>query len=285
MSFQAMNWAVKQKTGSPQAKLLLLLLANRADEAGICWPSQLGLSAESEQSDDTVQRHLKAMEGKFIRRARSRRTMGRWAGYVYQLLIPDAEIDDKLLEKPERKRAAREVIRTLPAAENTADSDALTRPQRAARSTPLSAASPHRSLRLHQAAESGVEPSIEPPIKPTLPEPSPATSAATPLPRPPRPLRPLARQRSKLVRLDLIHSQIAGRLGDNGWTVLQAMKPDDLAQIEGMQRRGELHDKILFDLIHQAKISEAGEIVLRSGLAMGDAVADLDHGDGNGALT
>ena len=77
MSIQALNWAISQKTGSPQSKLVLLLLANYADESGICWPSQISLVQQSEQSDDTVQRHLKAMEGRFIARARTRRTKGR----------------------------------------------------------------------------------------------------------------------------------------------------------------------------------------------------------------
>lgn len=256
MSIQALNWAIRQKTGSPQAKLILLLLANRADEQGICWPSQIGLSAESEQSDDTIQRHLKAMEGAFIRRARSRRTKGRWAGYVYQLMMPEGEIDLELQERPARKRAAREVIRNAENDKKTGDSDTITKPQRAARSTPLSAASPDRSLRCHQAAESGVEPSIEPSSKPKQGEPSASTSAATPE------LRPKACQRRKPVRLDLIQSQIASRLGPNGWEILQRLNSNDLAQVEGMESRGELSDALLFELVCEAKISQAGEAVL-----------------------
>ena len=34
MSFQAMAWAVKQNTKSPVSKLVLLMIANYADEKG-----------------------------------------------------------------------------------------------------------------------------------------------------------------------------------------------------------------------------------------------------------
>src|SRR5262245_13736901 len=113
MSWQAINWAVEQNTGSSHSKLLLLLLANRADENGICWPSQISLAGQAQQSDDTVQLNLKSMEGRFIARSRTKRTKGRWPGYVYQLLMPHVPIANTvdLQEHPARKRAARKVIR------------------------------------------------------------------------------------------------------------------------------------------------------------------------------
>jgi hypothetical protein len=52
MSWQATAWAEKQVTGSPARKVLLLVLANYADEDGICWPSQETLAKGTEQSLD-----------------------------------------------------------------------------------------------------------------------------------------------------------------------------------------------------------------------------------------
>ena len=44
MSFQAMAWAVKQDTKNTGSKLVLLMLANYADEHGSCYPSQAHLA-------------------------------------------------------------------------------------------------------------------------------------------------------------------------------------------------------------------------------------------------
>jgi hypothetical protein len=40
MSWQATAWGQRQTTGSSGRKALLLVLANYADDQGICWPSQ-----------------------------------------------------------------------------------------------------------------------------------------------------------------------------------------------------------------------------------------------------
>ncbi len=39
MSFRAMTWAASVKTQTPVQKLILLLLADRANDEGFCWPS------------------------------------------------------------------------------------------------------------------------------------------------------------------------------------------------------------------------------------------------------
>jgi len=46
MSHQATNWAAELRGIPPMAKLVLLRLADRADEFGICYPSQRRLAAE-----------------------------------------------------------------------------------------------------------------------------------------------------------------------------------------------------------------------------------------------
>jgi pyocin large subunit-like protein len=50
MSVDALSWAKKQRAGSPAAKCVLMILADYADEHGVCWPSQETLARESEQS-------------------------------------------------------------------------------------------------------------------------------------------------------------------------------------------------------------------------------------------
>lgn len=38
LSIEAMNWALQQTVGSPAGKSVLLILANRADPEGLCYP-------------------------------------------------------------------------------------------------------------------------------------------------------------------------------------------------------------------------------------------------------
>jgi len=61
VSFQAMAWAVKQKTGDALGRCLLLTLANYADEHGKCWPSLSRLADDCEMHRATVIRKLEAL--------------------------------------------------------------------------------------------------------------------------------------------------------------------------------------------------------------------------------
>lgn len=54
MSHQATNWAAELRGIPPMAKLVLLRLADRADESGICYPSQRRLAAECCITERTV---------------------------------------------------------------------------------------------------------------------------------------------------------------------------------------------------------------------------------------
>jgi hypothetical protein len=86
MSWQATAWAVRQKTGSAARKVLLLVLANYADENGVCWPSQETLMAETELSADTIQRQTKALKAAgLVDTVRRRRKDGTWPSLRYQL--------------------------------------------------------------------------------------------------------------------------------------------------------------------------------------------------------
>jgi DNA-binding transcriptional regulator YhcF (GntR family) len=64
MSFQAMAWAVKQKTESPISKLILLMICNYADEEGNCYPSQEHLADLCQCSRVSVNKHIQELRKK-----------------------------------------------------------------------------------------------------------------------------------------------------------------------------------------------------------------------------
>lgn len=57
MSIRAMTWAW-QKSLSPTPKLLLMALADIADDSGLCWPSHTTLATKCSLTDRTVRRAL-----------------------------------------------------------------------------------------------------------------------------------------------------------------------------------------------------------------------------------
>ena len=95
MSWQATAWAERQTTGSPGRKVLLLILANYADEHGVCWPSQETLASGTEQSLDTVQRQLRKLTAAGIISVAVRpQGRGRWPGRTYKLNMTVAEMTE-----------------------------------------------------------------------------------------------------------------------------------------------------------------------------------------------
>ena len=62
MSFKVMAWASQQKTGSPTRKLILLLLADRSNDEGYCWPSIKTIAEDCELKRDAVIRNIKRLE-------------------------------------------------------------------------------------------------------------------------------------------------------------------------------------------------------------------------------
>jgi hypothetical protein len=89
MSWQAVDWAMRQTTGNAGRKLLLLALASYANkDDGICWPSQATLARDTEQSVDTVQRQLIALQKlTLLKRERMPKRRGQWQGYLYKLTL------------------------------------------------------------------------------------------------------------------------------------------------------------------------------------------------------
>lgn len=58
MTIEALNWAFARHDIRGSARAVLLVLANRADAGGVCWPSQETIALESGFSDRTVRTAL-----------------------------------------------------------------------------------------------------------------------------------------------------------------------------------------------------------------------------------
>lgn len=209
MSWQATAWAAKQRAGSPGAKLLLLALANYADDTGRSWPSQETLATDTEQSVDTVQRQLRKLEAaKLIEKEVRPQGRGRWPGRTYRLNMPVAE-------KSKPQSAARsDQDHAAPAPSTVPHSCAV---------------SPCRIAVRH---EPSIEPSREPSERGSLKQLSSAAERQ-------------AAFRSKRGNVETVQNQIAQRLGPDGWLILQAVGERELDKLTQLQDRGRLPDSIL----------------------------------------
>jgi hypothetical protein len=77
MSVQAITWALDQPVLSVTEKVILLVLANYANEYGISWPSQRTLAENAACDERTVRRTLVRLEARgVIRRIARRRSNG-----------------------------------------------------------------------------------------------------------------------------------------------------------------------------------------------------------------
>lgn len=77
MSLSAYAWAKKQTVGGATAKAILMAVADYADEAGVCWPSQAQLHADTELSERAIRNGLLFLEERgFLVRERRHRDDG-----------------------------------------------------------------------------------------------------------------------------------------------------------------------------------------------------------------
>ena len=74
MSWSASDWASKQQTGSGHCKLVLICLANFADEHNECFPSYKTLGKMTELSKSTIIRCIKQLQEKNIISVKERYT-------------------------------------------------------------------------------------------------------------------------------------------------------------------------------------------------------------------
>jgi hypothetical protein len=111
MSFQAMAWAIQQRTGDPLAKLLLLALANYADEHNESWPSLSRLADDLELSRRSITNKLEVLEQNnlVMRRSVTTRT-GAFDHTVYTLCVGEA---DRQLPPPPEPAAAPAPVKAI----------------------------------------------------------------------------------------------------------------------------------------------------------------------------
>lgn len=87
MSIKAMNWAWGRSL-PPTPKLILMALADAADDEGVCWPAIRTLARKCSVSERTVQRTVKAfVNGGLLLVYERRRPDGRQTSNSYQLVL------------------------------------------------------------------------------------------------------------------------------------------------------------------------------------------------------
>lgn len=122
MSHKATNWAYAQNLGKCGAKFVLVALADYADEAHSCYPGQEKLAAMTDQSVESVRRHLKGLEADgYIKRSRRFTSDGYRTSDRYELNV-DGQLDnrdpdrvDLPVKSPTGQNDRRSNRRTLPA--------------------------------------------------------------------------------------------------------------------------------------------------------------------------
>lgn len=72
MSMELMVRAMKTKVGNPLRKLVLIKLADNANDMGECWPSYQHIADQCEIDRSTVRRHIKNLEGQRLLRIENR---------------------------------------------------------------------------------------------------------------------------------------------------------------------------------------------------------------------
>lgn len=143
MSIEAMTWAFKRKGLTPTEKIVLLALADWANDDGECYPGQTTIAEKCDVSERTVRSVLaRLIEWGLIDSEERRRPDGYRTSNLYRLRTSPAN----------------------PAAEaSPAKSDDLTG----------KIAQPHRQL------IAGQEPSVEPPVEPSDLSPAPPSELST----------------------------------------------------------------------------------------------------------
>lgn len=115
MSLAAMSWAFARKGLRPIEKVVLLVLADFANDDGECWPGQASIAERADVSDRTVRTVLVALEEQgVLRREERRRPDGYRSSDFYQLQISpegfsgEVDLTGKDQQSHRKLRAAQE---------------------------------------------------------------------------------------------------------------------------------------------------------------------------------
>ena len=88
MSMELMVKAMKAKLGSPIKKLVLIKLADNANDKGECWPSYQHIADHCEVDKRTVMRHVKSLENSGYVRITHRKGVKGNSSNIFTLVIP-----------------------------------------------------------------------------------------------------------------------------------------------------------------------------------------------------
>lgn len=88
MSVRAMSWVFGLRL-SPPLKMIMMALADHADDSGYCWPSIPRIAAKASMSDRTVQRRLPELvaKGLVVVTSRPPKHDGSQSSHGYQLML------------------------------------------------------------------------------------------------------------------------------------------------------------------------------------------------------
>jgi DNA-binding transcriptional ArsR family regulator len=141
MSGKLIGWAMKQVTGSPVTKLVLVKLADNANENGFCCASLELIVKHTELSDRAVRKHLYDLEDRGLVTIERRKVDGVQLRNLYHLNISDDDLEvprakvwhdvpaDDLNEVPQgRARRANRVLHDVPAKKDNPQEEPLTQP-------------------------------------------------------------------------------------------------------------------------------------------------------------
>ena len=100
MSIKLMNKVAEIKTGSPTKKMILFMLADRANDEGFCWPSLKTIAKVCELNEATVSRNIKSMINDGLLWAEKKKMGGKFNNNVYHLTLNHIAQDHMAEDQP-----------------------------------------------------------------------------------------------------------------------------------------------------------------------------------------
>lgn len=91
MSNHVVSWAWKQDVPDPECKLILVKLADQANDDGTCWPSRETIARECSMSVSTVKRRIDVLKQLGLVRVgaqRKKKGTNTYGSNVYELAVP-----------------------------------------------------------------------------------------------------------------------------------------------------------------------------------------------------
>lgn len=119
MSINLVGWAMKQRLGSATLKIVLVALANYADESGAAWPSQATLAGDTDLTDRSVRTALAELEARgLITRAKryvdGKRLTDRFTIVVCAASVPEGRSGRTVPETPSGTQTLPEALSPHP---------------------------------------------------------------------------------------------------------------------------------------------------------------------------